>query len=425
MQRMLLQARPFPAAFEEHTLACLATGASAEKVRDLIRLTANFLLPNEKFDLPNLDWFRRQRTRLGLTSEFYTYIEIARAKEILMLGFDETKMRLRSTCNVWVLYINKDGRKETRQFECMKTLIGGTAQEVADHVVLQFERAQAHVDRLRDELSKGGFDPDELVPVVDGGVNMHKVRSLMHDTCNTANASAKKMKDAANDAGKAHFGAAVWENMPEERTMVLDYLCGNHTRGLPIDAWNRLHDAYLTEKLGSQLKLAEENGASRLERSGKSLVFSICKLCHEGFGAYAKGDGEAFHGLMVGFFDEWSGQTTGRAALSKRQDGVLEACPYVHCIVLAILTHVNTGRYLDPNILRDSVYIRLQLLPYQAYIHVGAIAWQQIFQELRAMTNSNEVDLNPLELNDRYDDLYKVGELLQGPQAPAYSQVIV
>ena len=73
---------------------------------------------------------------------------------------------------------------------------------------------------------------------------------------------------------------------------------------------------------------------------------------------------------------------------------------------------------LDPNILRDSVLTCIEQLRYQAYVHVCAIAWKVAFQELRALTNTKQLSrfglgVNPLELNDLYDFLWNLGELLQ------------
>jgi hypothetical protein len=69
---------------------------------------------------------------------------------------------------------------------------------------------------------------------------------------------------------------------------------------------------------------------------------------------------------------------------------------------------------LEANVLRDSALQRLELFHFQAYIHTCAIMWECAFKELRALTNSSDVDLNPLELHDVYDCLWAVGVKLQG-----------
>ena len=53
----------------------------------------------------------------------------------------------------------------------------------------------------------------------------------------------------------------------------------------------------------------------------------------------------------------------------------------------------------DPNILRDSVLMQLECLYFEAYVHVGAIMWRVVFRELRGLTNSKGLELNPLALN--------------------------
>ena len=40
--------------------------------------------------------------------------------------------------------------------------------------------------RLRSLLAAAG---DDYTPLVDGGCLLHKLRALMHDTCNAANAA--------------------------------------------------------------------------------------------------------------------------------------------------------------------------------------------------------------------------------------------
>ena len=39
--------------------------------------------------------------------------------------------------------------------------------------------------------------------------------------------------------------------------------------------------------------------------------------------------------------------------------------------------------------------------------------WRVVYRELRALTNDGEMGLNPMELNDIYEDLWNVGTLLQ------------
>ena len=93
----------------------------------------------------------------------------------------------------------------------------GNAVPTADLVRRVFVTGQKVVDALRQQLSDDGHDADELVPLVEGGVSMHKVRSVMHDTCNCANATALEIRRLVDEAGIAHFGADAWQALPAEQ----------------------------------------------------------------------------------------------------------------------------------------------------------------------------------------------------------------
>jgi hypothetical protein len=207
----------------------------------------------------------------------------------------------------------------------------------------------------------------------------------------------------------------VWAALPEEDRCVLDYLCGNHTRGLPVDAFNRLFETYLNDNLGSEFAAAAaaSGGRSRLEKSGTALLRSLAKLAHDGWGAYAKGDGGEFHDHLVAVAHPWAKMAIGRAELSKRQDWSPEASSKLFPFVPALIKFTSSTLVLPPNVLRDSCSQRLELNHFQAYIHVGAAMWETTYEELRMLTNSTHVDLNPLELNEIYDHLWVMGTLLQ------------
>lgn len=68
---------------------------------------------------------------------------------------------------------------------------------------------------------------------------------------------------------------------------------------------------------------------------------------------------------------------------------------------------------LDANILRDSILVRMEIIQYECYVHVNAIMWRVVYRELRALTNDGAMALNPMELNDIYEELWNVGTLLQ------------
>jgi hypothetical protein len=60
---------------------------------------------------------------------------------------------------------------------------------VVRHIEKAWARGQAAVTALRDELHVD--DRDALCPLHEGGVSLHKIYGVMHDTCNTANLVAE------------------------------------------------------------------------------------------------------------------------------------------------------------------------------------------------------------------------------------------
>jgi hypothetical protein len=82
-----------------------------------------------------------------------------------------------------------------------------------------------------------------------------------------------------------------------------------------------------------------------------------------------------------------------------RQDWSLEVSFELFPLLQPLLDYEVKTLLDDPNILRDSVLMQLECLYCEAYVHVGAIMWRVIFRELRALTNSKGLELNPLALN--------------------------
>ena len=279
--------RPYTDEFEAHAVSCMATGISARQCREQMLQNAAFHKAGDGFVVPELDWFERIRERLGNESILYAFIKIAGAKEILQHGSDETGIHRQGTYNQWVRLRNSDDEIETIYIETGGILVGATAVEVAAHIEKTWGRGQAMVEALRAEL---GDEADRLVPIVNGGVNLLKLRSLMHDTCNTANATAREIARLVEEKGREYYGDGGWDDLPEEEKCILDFLCGNHTRGLPVDAFNRRFEGWLAEELSAEFDAAagESGGRARLEKSGTSLLRSLFKLIHSGWGAYEK-----------------------------------------------------------------------------------------------------------------------------------------
>ena len=106
---------------------------------------------------------------------------------------------------------------------------------------------------------------------------------------------------------------------------------------------------------------------------------------------------------------------SGRVELAKRQDWTLEVSENVWPILPALLGYLTECLQLDKNILRDSILQGIELMHHEAYIQTCALMWTTVYGELRALTNSTIVNLNPLELNFLYDNLWNVAETLKGP----------
>jgi len=140
--------------------------------------------------VPNVRWFQAQREALGNEAWLYGMVELSRANECLQHGFDETSIDGTPTLNQWVLLdagLNVPPRLVTIQ--CAGLLVGSTAAEIASHIEQSWDVGQRAIHLLRAELG-GGAAADKFVPLIKGGVQLHKLRGIMHDTCATANSAA-------------------------------------------------------------------------------------------------------------------------------------------------------------------------------------------------------------------------------------------
>ena len=126
-----------------------------------------------------------------------------------------------------------------------------------------------------------------------------------------------------------------------------------------------------------------------------------------------KGDGHEFRDYLREVESAFAEQPFGRCELSKRQDWCLEAAFELSGVVPDVLAYTCKTRQLDASTLRDSIFQRLELIHFDAYIHVCATMWVVAFEELRALTNSTEAALNPIELHRIYDQVWELGEKLQ------------
>ena len=195
-----------------------------------------------------------------------------------------------------------------------------------------------------------------------------------------------------------------------------DFLCGNHTRNLPIDRYNKLYDKWLAQNLGQAMRDAKSGSAVRLECNGIQFLRTVCRLTHNGPMQYAKGDGAAFADYLVTNYPHLSSAGIGRAEQAKRQDWSLEASYNIFPLLEPIMAYTVSKLLDDANLLRDSLLVSLECLHFEAYVHVNALLWRVVFKELRALTNSKGLEISPLELNTLYEHLYGLGNMLQTPE---------
>jgi hypothetical protein len=138
---------------------------------------------------------------------------------------------------------------------------------------------------------------------------------------------------------------------------------------------------------------------------------------HRGHAQYVKGDGDAFGDFLEAHYPGLRNDCLSRADYSSRQDWSLEAAFEIFPLLHALLDYEVKSLLDDPNVLRDSILIQLETLHFEAYCHVCALLWRVIFMELRGLTNSKGLEIDPLTLNVLVEDLYDVGLLMQTPKA--------
>jgi hypothetical protein len=158
-------------------------------------------------------------------------MRIAGALRVIQWGFDETTLDGVSCLNQWALvefaFENAGGGGGKGQGVTIVTL------EVVEHIEKSWERGQAAVAALRAELQQE--DRDVLCPLVAGGVNLHKLYGVMHDTCHCANLVATLIVQLQERKKREFLSEEVWESTCPKSRAMFDFLCGNHTRNLPID----------------------------------------------------------------------------------------------------------------------------------------------------------------------------------------------
>ena len=183
--------------FEEHVRCLMATGSTARQTREGLILTAGQFLEDEecadyRSQIPTVEWFAKQREALGVESYLYTFMKIAGADSVRQWGFDETKIDGHDTFNQWAMLIypakeEVEGYKEATivTLECAAVLPSSVAEDVVLHIEEVWRRGKAAIDALR--VALGPDLQDVICPLRNGGVSLHKLYGVMHDTCNSAN----------------------------------------------------------------------------------------------------------------------------------------------------------------------------------------------------------------------------------------------
>jgi hypothetical protein len=59
----------------------------------------------------------------------------------------------------------------------------------------------------------------------------------------------------------------------------------------------------------------------------------------------------------------------------------------------------------------------MEMIPFECYVHANAIMWRVMYRELRALMNDGVLSLNPMEINEVYEDMWNTGTLLQSDDA--------
>ncbi len=158
-------------------------------------------------NVPKLKWFNLQREAMANESYLYALLRLAKCECVLQWGFNETTLDGVATLNQWCR-IEEGGKCHVVAMECAGLLPGSSSAQISEHVRMTWERGKEALNFLRRE---SGEETDELVRLVNGGINFSKLRGVMHDTCNATNKVARLVKTLRDDSGKALHGVEEWE----------------------------------------------------------------------------------------------------------------------------------------------------------------------------------------------------------------------
>ncbi len=93
--------------------------------------------------------------------------------------------------------------------ECCGVLAGVKAIDIVSHIEASWARGQQAVALLRHELLPANM-VDELAPLRNGGVHLHKIFGVMHDTCHATNKVATLMIELREQKAHVYHGEDTW-----------------------------------------------------------------------------------------------------------------------------------------------------------------------------------------------------------------------
>jgi hypothetical protein len=198
-------------------------------------------------------------------------------------------------------------------------MVDSSSREIADHITASWADGQKTVAMLREAV---GAETYVLVPLINGGVMLHTLQGVMHDTCNTANKTVRLALELRDASGQLHYGYDEWESLCVQDQPWFYFLCANHARNLPMDELFRLFQDYINKELGESIEAiqVESDARSRVVASGILFVRSLCRLTHTGHAQYALGDGVEFGGYLKRAYPALKNRCVGRPENRKRQD---------------------------------------------------------------------------------------------------------
>ena len=178
------QGRPYTDDFEDHVRRLLSVGTSAEGCRKQLLYDCKYFLGDKAvesghFKVPKVDWFCKMRESMGIASWLYSMIEIYSAEDVKQFGFDETGMSGVPTMNMWAL-LEKAGAVKVVKIGVADILVGGTAENCADHIEKCWKRGGQCIELLREDL--GPELAESLLPKVRGGLELHKIGATQNDS---------------------------------------------------------------------------------------------------------------------------------------------------------------------------------------------------------------------------------------------------